>query len=219
MQKKYFASIIEGKCRQIMLIWERNGQIMHASTCEPLGEHHILWMTAVFPKKFRMFSLGEYWKQPHIVWYGPIQISKETQNTCITFVQRWPNVFDVGPILYKCYTSVLCLLGYVRLIVKITIHSVIWPDTDIPIVLKITTHSVIWADKWKLKYIMGCSRTHAIGFHYETYGEISSSRTPALLLSLILPFQKDIRTRKCILHRWYDKMGWSQHSSPHQALA
>ena len=59
------------------------------------------------------------------------------------------------------------------------------------------------------------SRTHAVGFHYETYGEISSSRTPALLLSLILPFQKDIRTRKCILHRWYDKMG----SSPHQALA
>ena len=32
------------------------------------------------------------------------------QKHCITFVQRWPNVFDVGPALYKCYTNVLCLL-------------------------------------------------------------------------------------------------------------
>ena len=33
------------------------------------------------------------------------------QNTCITFIQRRPNIFDVGPTLYKCYTNVLCLLG------------------------------------------------------------------------------------------------------------
>ena len=30
---------------------------------------------------------------------------------CITVVQRLPNVFVVGPTLYKCYTNVLCLLG------------------------------------------------------------------------------------------------------------
>ena len=36
---------------------------------------------------------------------------QQTQNICITFVQRRPNVFDVGPTLYKCYTNVLCLLG------------------------------------------------------------------------------------------------------------
>ena len=34
----------------------------------------------------------------------------QTQNICITFIQRRPNVFDVGPTLYKCYTNVLCLL-------------------------------------------------------------------------------------------------------------
>ena len=34
--------------------------------------------------------------------------SQQTQNICITFVQRRPNVFDVGPTLYKCYTNVLC---------------------------------------------------------------------------------------------------------------
>ena len=34
----------------------------------------------------------------------------QTQSICITFVQRRPNVFDVGPTLYKYYTNVLCLL-------------------------------------------------------------------------------------------------------------
>ena len=35
----------------------------------------------------------------------------QTQNICLTFVQRRPNVFDVGPTLYKCHTHILCLLG------------------------------------------------------------------------------------------------------------
>ena len=34
-----------------------------------------------------------------------------TQNISITFVYCWPNVEDLGPTLYKCYTQVLCLLG------------------------------------------------------------------------------------------------------------
>ena len=46
------------------------------------------------------------------------------------------------------------------------------------------------------------SRTQAVDFHYETYGEISPSRTPnASGISLIFPFQIDTRTRKYILHR------------------
>ena len=36
--------------------------------------------------------------------------TQRAQNICITFIQRRPNVFDVGPTLYKCYTNVLCLL-------------------------------------------------------------------------------------------------------------
>ena len=39
------------------------------------------------------------------------RLTQHTQYICITFVQRRPNVFDVGPALYKCYTNVLCLLG------------------------------------------------------------------------------------------------------------
>ena len=34
-------------------------------------------------------------------WY-----SKQTRRICITFVQRWTNVEDAGPTLYKCYTNV-----------------------------------------------------------------------------------------------------------------
>ena len=37
--------------------------------------------------------------------------SQQTRNICTSFVQRWPNVFDVGPTLCKCHTNVLCLLG------------------------------------------------------------------------------------------------------------
>ena len=37
--------------------------------------------------------------------------SQQTQNICITFVQRQPNVCDIDPTLYKCHTNVLCLLG------------------------------------------------------------------------------------------------------------
>ena len=38
---------------------------------------------------------------------------QQTQSICITFMQRHPNVFDVGPTLYTffCDTYVLCLLG------------------------------------------------------------------------------------------------------------
>ena len=37
--------------------------------------------------------------------------SKQTQKNCITFIQCWTNVEDVGPTLYKCYTNALSLLG------------------------------------------------------------------------------------------------------------
>ena len=40
---------------------------------------------------------------------------QQTQNICITFVQRRTNVFDVGPALYKCYRNVLWLLGHTHL--------------------------------------------------------------------------------------------------------
>ena len=40
-----------------------------------------------------------------------VHTTQQTQNMCTTFIQRRPNVSDVGPTLYKCYTNVLCLLG------------------------------------------------------------------------------------------------------------
>ena len=39
-----------------------------------------------------------------------LMASQSTQNICITFVQCWTNVEDVGPTLYKWYANVLCLL-------------------------------------------------------------------------------------------------------------
>ena len=37
--------------------------------------------------------------------------SVNTKHLYIPFIQRRPNVLDVSPTLYKCYTDVLCLLG------------------------------------------------------------------------------------------------------------
>ena len=70
------------------------------------------------------YSLGlnAYWPAPatlaqHLTDIGSVSAcnhrqtscySQQTQNICITFVQRRPNIFDA---LYKCYTNVLCLLG------------------------------------------------------------------------------------------------------------
>ena len=48
-------------------------------------------------------------------------ITQQTQNTCMTFVQRRPNVFDVGPALYTCYTNVLRLQVNCRSPNKITV--------------------------------------------------------------------------------------------------
>ena len=45
-------------------------------------------------------------------WDNLGRTSQQTQNIGITFVQRRPNVFDVCPTLYTCYTNVLCLLGF-----------------------------------------------------------------------------------------------------------
>ena len=38
-------------------------------------------------------------------------LTQQTQNICITFVQRRPKVFDVEPTLYKCYAKIVCLLS------------------------------------------------------------------------------------------------------------
>ena len=39
-------------------------------------------------------------------------LSQQTQNNSMIFVQRRPNVFDVGPTLYKWYSNTLCLLDH-----------------------------------------------------------------------------------------------------------
>ena len=34
-----------------------------------------------------------------------VAVKTSKHNICITFIQRWPDVFAVGPILYKCHTN------------------------------------------------------------------------------------------------------------------
>ena len=47
---------------------------------------------------------------------GPT-LNQQTQSIWITF---WPNVFEAGLTLYKCYTNVLCLLGKMNIKIQKT---------------------------------------------------------------------------------------------------
>ena len=50
----------------------------------------------------------------HLLSTGRIKViatSQQAQNICITFILCWTNVENIGATLYKCYTTVLCLLG------------------------------------------------------------------------------------------------------------
>ena len=60
------------------------------------------YLKRVILTSFIMKAFGSY----HAAWVCPVNT-----NICITFVQCWTNVEDVGPTLYKCYTNVLCFLG------------------------------------------------------------------------------------------------------------
>ena len=59
----------------------------------------------------KISSLSPKAHQNSIVDNLKTQCRCSVQHICITFIQRRPNVFDVGPTLYKRYTNVLCLLG------------------------------------------------------------------------------------------------------------
>ena len=47
-------------------------------------------------------------------------VSQRTQSISITFIQRWPKVFDACPTLFKYYTNALCLLGWTVIYLGIT---------------------------------------------------------------------------------------------------
>ena len=59
-----------------------------------------------------------------------LNISQRIQNICITFIQRRPNVFDVRPKLYNCYTNVLCFLGCVSEIQQFNIFFTTTVDNN-----------------------------------------------------------------------------------------
>ena len=71
-----------------------------------------------------------------------------------------------------------------------------------------------WDSLWYLfkikrdKYILYIvSRTHAVAFHYEIWWDQPHSLLYASPISLLIPFQIDIRARQYIQHRWVRRDG------------
>ena len=58
----------------------------------------------VEPRKSMFTSFGQVEFCQHHNYICGVYI-QYTQNICINFIQHWPNVFDVGPTLYNCYTN------------------------------------------------------------------------------------------------------------------
>ena len=53
----------------------------------------------------------------------PPIIGRRIQTICITIVQCWTNVEDVGPLLYECYPNVLRLLWHALTSIDLRINS------------------------------------------------------------------------------------------------
>ena len=75
-------------------------QVAGIVTCTP---RTVTWVRGRC--KIKSQALSKYNEEQKVV-------SQWTLKICITFVQCWTNVEDVGPTLYKCYTNVLYFLGY-----------------------------------------------------------------------------------------------------------
>ena len=84
--------------------------------------------------------------------------SHQTQNISVTFIQRRPNVFDVGSTLYKYYTNVLCLLGC---LCYVSAHYIIFP---------IGKDEHIGSDLWSevINRWYNSRRDQSIRFEYQT---------------------------------------------------
>ena len=103
--------------------------------------------------------------------------TQQTQNNCITFIQRRPNVFDAGPTLYKCYTNVLCLLGMAKwppiggwLLIRVAAHSRFYCNINMYIcrdyhcfsLLNVTRRS----RQWRLSRLNPLSPRDALKHHF-----------------------------------------------------
>ena len=82
-----------------------------------------------WPHRQNNWSCTPYGQAPAVAlaWDWPREdaYTQQAQNICITFIQGWTNVKDVGPTLHKCYTNILCLVGNV-LITSKTFPSHVW---------------------------------------------------------------------------------------------
>ena len=119
-----------------------------------------------------------YRRQPEVrgcSFKAHLPSSQQTQIICITFVQRRPNVFDVSPTLYKCYTNDLCLLGFLSVTHVSVTSGDSYSDFSLDVVLCLPlTPGVVFrlyavnhgkVDNWRMKYCIAarmCIISHVL---------------------------------------------------------
>ena len=115
-----------------------------------MDEVHNSILGNLFFTYFSSFEAGNEWKNNSSEqWLKYVSLrcrSPQTQNICITFVQCWTNVEDVGPALCKFYTNVLCLLGMHRNVVLTSTNRL--PSWNRPNSISVGWNTCIIATWW-----------------------------------------------------------------------
>ena len=106
------------KCQETLCGCGRDGTVMPVMCKVNLGIHllmqqfTLLILLRIFKTRLRATLLSVHFEENHKATPAISTSSQSARNICITFVQCWTNVEDVGPALHKCYTNVLCLLDW-----------------------------------------------------------------------------------------------------------
>ena len=102
-------------CVQVVTAYFSNKQLLHLifdqSRARRLTLNVRVNWTDYQCTSLSMMNNTESMAKPKVRLWFKRSHAQQAQTIFITIVQRRPNVFDVYPTSYKCYTNVLCLLG------------------------------------------------------------------------------------------------------------
>ena len=105
--------------------------------------------------------------------------TQQRQTICISFIQCWTNVKDVGPTLYKWYRNVMCLLGRrLKTMAQCRVnHEICWPSIES---MRSNDRISYFSNQWPLNWLM------------------SPTWSTSPILIPILPCRSDLQKQKAV---------------------
>ena len=101
-------------CVQVVTAYFSNKQLLHLLFDQSRARRltlNVRQLDRLSVYSLSMMNNTESMAKPKVRLWFKRSHAQQAQTIFITIAQRRPNVFDVYPASYKCYTNVLCLLG------------------------------------------------------------------------------------------------------------